>query len=159
MDKPKVKISVINRQSAVKLHGELRPLIRRCCAGVLLLENLHGSYEISVLLTDDAGIRKLNAQFRQKDTPTDVLSFPLADDSGSPVNPESGQILLGDIVISVERAVAQAEQNGHSFDREMGYLTVHSMLHLLGYDHMNESEKKIMRQKEEAALESVHLTR
>ena len=105
-------------------------------------------------------IRQMNNEFRHIDAATDVLSFPLGENGKYDLNPDSGCKQLGDIVISVEHAVAQAAEFGHTFQREMGYLTVHSMLHLLGYDHVNGGlEKTIMREKEEEALGRLGLTR
>ncbi|MBP0981788.1 MAG: rRNA maturation RNase YbeY, partial [Oscillospiraceae bacterium] len=104
--------------------------------------------------------RELNAEYRNKDSATDVLSFPLGEDGVYDVNEETGALLLGDIVISMERAMEQAEMYGHSLEREMGFLTVHSMLHLLGYDHENGGlEERIMREKEEAVLNQLGLSR
>ena len=109
---------------------------------------------------DNEQIRELNRDYRNKDAATDVLSFPLGEDGVYDKNEETGALLLGDIVISVERAKEQAEQYGHSLERELGWLTVHSMLHLLGYDHeTGEEEARDMRAREEAVLTSLGLTR
>ena len=116
--------------------------------------------EVNITFTDDEKIREMNNQFRHIDAATDVLSFPLGENGEYDINPDTGCKQLGDIVISVEHAVAQANEFGHTFEREMGYLTVHSMLHLLGYDHVNGGlEKTIMREKEEEALGRLGLTR
>lgn len=158
MDKLKVIIS--NEQKTVKIPAGLRLMIRRCCTAVLRMEEFPGNAEVSVTFVDDEGIRAMNKKFRDKDTATDVLSFPLGENGEYDMNPDSGCKELGDIVISVERAVQQAEEFGHTFQREMGYLTVHSMLHLLGYDHVNGGlEQTLMREKEEEALGSLGLTR
>jgi len=123
--------------------------------------------EISVLLTDDEGIHQINRDMREVDRPTDVLSFPMFElEPGTPPNgegyldPATGLCPLGDMCISLERAEAQAQEFGHSVEREICYLTVHSVLHLLGYDHLDEGPMKAqMRQREEAILESLGITR
>lgn len=123
--------------------------------------------EISVLLTDDEGIHQINLDMREVDRPTDVLSFPMFDlEPGVPpegedyLDPESGLCPLGDMCISLERAAAQAAEFGHSLEREVCYLTVHSVLHLLGYDHLDEGAMKAqMREREEAILGALGITR
>ena len=122
--------------------------------------------EINILLTDDEGIKRINNTMRGKDVPTDVLSFPMFEIPEGCVpgigcsDPDSGLVPLGDMCISMERAAAQAEEFGHSVEREMAYLAVHSVLHLLGYDHMDEGEQKArMRAREEAILGSLGITR
>ena len=124
--------------------------------------------EINVLVTDDAGIRAINRDYRDVDRATDVLSFPmfefepgeLPEDLEFFLDPETGLLPLGDMTISLERARAQAEEFGHSAAREVGYLTVHSVLHLLGYDHVDEGPmKQQMRGREEAILSAIALTR
>ena len=123
--------------------------------------------EISVLLTDDEGIHQINLDMRGVDRPTDVLSFPMFElEPGIPpegedyLDPESELCPLGDMCISLERAEAQAAEFGHSVEREICYLTVHSVLHLLGYDHMDEGPMKAqMREREEAILEKLGITR
>ena len=102
-------------------------------------------------------IHELNREYRQVDSPTDVLSFPQFDDLDD--LPEEGEIMLGDVVICSDRAKEQAEEFGHSFEREIIYLFVHSVLHLLGYDHMDEDEKRIMRRREEEVMERIGLKR
>ena len=124
--------------------------------------------EINVLVTDDEGIQAINRELRKIDKPTDVLSFPMFDltpgafpeDPSEMLDPETGRLALGDMVLSLERAKAQAKEYGHSLRREMGYLTVHSVLHLLGYDHMDEgAQKKAMRAREEKILAEMELPR
>ena len=111
-------------------------------------------------IVDDEAIREINREQRGKDTATDVLSFPLGENGQYDLNPDTGCKQLGDIVISVEHAVAQAAEFGHTFDREMGYLTVHSMLHLVGYDHeRSEEERRLQREHEESVLRGLGLTR
>ena len=138
----------------------VRMLVRRCCHAVLVQENFEGSAEISVTFVDDARIQELNKQHRNIDKATDVLSFPLGENGVYDINPETGAKMLGDIVISMERAVAQAEEYGHPLQREVAFLTVHSMLHLLGYDHVNGGLEAVhMREKEEAVLTQLGLKR
>ena len=138
--------------------------IKKCIQETLNAEGVNVRCEINVLVTDDAGIQIINRESRQLDKPTDVLSFPMFDfEAGNPpadwteyVDPESGLVPLGDMCISLERAVAQAQEFGHSARREVGYLTIHSMLHLLGYDHLDEGpQKKQMRGREEAIATSI----
>lgn len=129
--------------------------------------------EVNLTLTDNQGIRSLNQEFRELDVPTDVLSFPMVDyeipgdfshldtDIAKTMyfNLESGELLLGDIVISIERAKEQAQEYGHSLEREIAFLTAHSMLHLMGYDHIEEEEREIMEQKQERILQDLGITR
>ncbi len=155
-----VILSFLNRQKTVRIPAGTRPLVRKCCAAVLRAEGFGRKAEISVSFVDNGQIRELNAQYRGRDAATDVLSFPLGEDGVYDVNEETGACELGDIVISVERAMEQAQQYGHSLQREIGWLTVHSMLHLLGYDHeTGEEDAREMREKEEAVLQSLGLTR
>lgn len=130
-----IKVLITNRQKDVKIPSGIRLLIRRCCHAVLAAEQFGDSAEVSVSFVNNEQIRQLNNEFRQKDTATDVLSFPLGQDGVYDRNLETGALQLGDIVISIEKAVEQARIYGHSLQREIGFLTVHSMLHLLGYDH------------------------
>ena len=132
--------------------------IRKCIEATLRLEGVNTDCEINVLVTNDAGIRSINAASRQIDKATDVLSFPMFDlEAGAPpsdwseyLDPETELCPLGDMAISLERAAAQAKEFGHSLHREVGYLTIHSMLHLLGYDHLDEGPQKAqMRIREE----------
>ena len=153
----KIKVVITNKQKAVKIPTGIRMLVRRCCNAVLKLEKFEGPAEISVTFTDNAGIRELNRQYRDKDIDTDVLSFPMGENGVWDVDMEAGAKILGDIVISMEKARDQAERFGHSFQREVGYLTAHSMLHLLGYDHVDNLEKVRMREKEELIMEQLGL--
>ncbi len=156
----KIKVVIDNKQKAVKIPTGVRLLIRRCCHAVLELEGFEGSAEVDVSLVDNEQIRLINREQRDIDMPTDVLSFPLGENGEYDQNPATGAYMLGDIVISLERAEAQAEEYGHSFQREVGYLTVHSMLHLLGYDHVDGGLEAVrMREKEEAVMLSVGLPR
>ena len=137
----------------------LSRLIRRCIEGVLKAQGISAACEINVLLTDNKGMHALNLAQRNVDRPTDVLSFPMFEFSPGHFSPEglfdveTGLIPLGDMAISLERAAEQAKDYGHSLKREVGYLTVHSVLHLLGYDHLDDGpQKQAMRQREEAVL-------
>ncbi len=138
--------------------------IRTCIQETLKAEGIDVRCEINVLVTDDAGIQVINRESRNLDKPTDVLSFPMFQlEAGNPPvdwedyqDPDTGLVPLGDMCISLERAIAQAGEFGHSVRREVGYLTIHSMLHLLGYDHLDEGpQKKQMRLREEAIASSI----
>ena len=154
------KVYITNHQKAVKIPSGLRILIRRSCNAVLEYEKFEGPAEISVTFVDNAAIQELNAQYRGKDMPTDVLSFPLGENGVYDKNEDTGASLLGDIVISMEKAMEQAELYGHALQREVAFLTVHSMLHLLGYDHEAGGLEAVrMREKEEAVLVQLVLPR
>lgn len=158
--KDKIKVIISNSQNAVKIPTGVRMLIRRCCNAVLVNEQFKGPAEISVTIVDDEQIHALNLKHRNIDASTDVLSFPLGENGVYDVNPETGAQLLGDIVISIEHAVKQAKVYGHSLDREIAFLTVHSMLHLLGYDHEAGGLELVhMREREEAVLTQLGLVR
>lgn len=158
--KDKVKVIITDEQNVEKLPRGTRMLIRRCCNAVLVNENFEGPAEISVSIVDDETIQAYNKKYRNIDRATDVLSFPLGVDGKYDINNDTGAQMLGDIVISVEHAVRQAELYGHSFNREIAYLTVHSMLHLLGYDHEAGGLELVrMREKEEAVLTQLGLVR
>ena len=154
------KVYITNHQKAVKIPSGLRILIRRSCNAVPEYEKFEGPAEISVTFVDNAAIQELNAQYRGKDMPTDVLSFPLGENGVYDKNEDTGASLLGDIVISMEKAMEQAELYGHALQREVAFLTVHSMLHLLGYDHEAGGLEAVrMREKEEAVLIQLGLPR
>ncbi len=157
MNDNKLRVIINNNQKAVKIPTGLRMLIRRCCHAVLELEGFKESAEISVTFTTNEEIRKLNAQYRGIDSETDVLSFPMGENGVYDTNLETGAKILGDVVISMEKATEQAEAFGHSLQREVGYLTAHSVLHLLGYDHIEPLEKVRMREKEEQVMEALGL--
>ncbi len=157
---PKVKVMVKNSQSEVKIPVGIRMLIRRCCHAVLMAEKFKQDAEVSVSFVSNEEIRRLNRIYRQKDRSTDVLSFPLGQNGRYDINKETGCALLGDVVISLETAVRQANMYGHSLEREIGFLTVHSMLHLLGYDHETSPlEERKMREKEEEVLAALGISR
>ena len=154
------KVLITNQQKKVKIPSGLRILIRRSCNAVLEFEGFEQPAEISVTFVDNAEIQTLNAQYRGKDMPTDVLSFPLGQDGKYDIDVTTGCKLLGDVVISMEKAMEQAQLYGHSLQREVAFLTVHSMLHLLGYDHENGGLEAVrMREKEEAVLIQLGLPR
>ena len=156
----KLKVYIKDDQHQVKIPVGVRLLIRRCCQAVLTTENFGHDTEVSVSFVDNKEIRKLNNIYRQKDSETDVLSFPLSEGEKLETNPETGFVVLGDIVISMEMAVKQAKMYGHVLEREIAFLTVHSMLHLLGYDHETSSlEQRKMREKEESVLEKLGFAR
>lgn len=142
-----------------------KALLRGAVLTTLALRKVECDCQVDILYTDDEGIRRYNREQRKLDSPTDVLSFPLLTlQAGEPVipdtlNSENGRVFLGDMVISLERAAEQAREYGHSFERELGYLAVHSTLHLLGYDHMTETERAVMRVLEEQVMEKMGLIR
>ena len=156
----KTKVTIMNKQKTIKIPTGIRMLIRRACTAVLAEEGFLEPAEVDVSFVDDEQIRELNRDFRNIDKSTDVLSFPLGEDGVYDENPATGAKLLGDVIISVEHAVNHAKEYGHSLQREMAFLTVHSMLHLLGYDHVeSEKDSEIMREKEEAVLIKMGLSR
>lgn len=153
----KVKVNITNEQTT-KLPVGTKLLVRKACIATLVEENFMDNAEVDVSFVDDDKIREYNCEYRDIDKSTDVLSFPLGQDGVYDTNPETNNKMLGDIVISVEHAIAQGELYGHGLRREIAYLTVHSMLHLLGYDHVDEGiEKAKMREKEEAILTKLGL--
>lgn len=142
--------------------------IKRCIRGALEQEGVTVPCEINVLLTDNQGIREINRDLRDVDRETDVLSFPMfeftpgefPEDVSNLLDPGSSLLPLGDMALSVEKIKSQAEEFGHSQEREIGYLTVHSVLHLLGYDHLDEGPmKKQMRAREDAIMEYLNIPR
>ncbi|MEE1006598.1 MAG: rRNA maturation RNase YbeY [Acutalibacteraceae bacterium] len=153
-----VKVTITDNQKKIKLPTGTRLLIRKACTATLKLEGFDDPAEVSVTLVNDETIREMNSKFRNIDASTDVLSFPLGENGVYDVNPETGAKMLGDIVISVEHALSQADLYGHGIEREVAFLTVHSMLHLLGYDHEQGGlQKTIMREKEEKVLDALGL--
>lgn len=152
------------------LEFDYEKLLRRVIEASLDEEGCPYEAEVNVVLTDNEEIHKINKEFREIDRPTDVLSFPMLEyetpgnfdfleEREDCFHPETGELLLGDIMISVERAVEQAEEYGHSLEREMAFLTAHSMLHLCGYDHMEEEERLIMEEKQRLILDKLGITR
>lgn len=153
-----VKINITFDHFTLQRHS-VSSVIKDCIKATLATENVSASCEINVLVTNDRGIHAINLATRNIDKPTDVLSFPmftlepgaLPHDWSAYLDPETNLCPLGDMAISLERAIVQAKEYGHSTRRELGYLTIHSMLHLLGYDHLDEGPMKAkMREREEA---------
>ena len=160
------RIILENEQNTVKISEEIESTIKKVIEASLEYENCDFDAEVSVTIVDNEAIREINNETRNIDAPTDVLSFPMLyfDEDGNIIDSDfdmDGDVLvLGDIVISAERAKTQAEEFGHSFLREMAFLTVHSMLHLLGYDHVDDPEgEKIMFAKQEEILDKLGITR
>ena len=149
-----------NEQNVIPVTYKLKMLIRRAIEATLSYEQYENDAEVSVTLTDSESIQDLNLRFRGIDAPTDVLSFPLFDIEGETDEPPVDEIrnMLGDIVLNLERTRAQAEEFGHSFEREAAFLTVHSMLHLLGYDHeTSEEDEADMRARQRAIMADMGL--
>ena len=153
-----VKVTIFNKQKRIKLPVGTKLLIRKACTATLELEGFEKPAEVDVTIVDDESIREINLEQRNLDKSTDVLSFPLGEDGVWDQNPSTRAYMLGDIVISAETALRQADLYGHSTQREIAFLTVHSMLHLLGYDHVNGGlEQAVMREKEEEVLKALGL--
>ena len=154
----KLRIDFSNDQTKMKAGFRLRRLIRRAVRATLACERFDRDAMVSVTFTDNEGIREKNREFRGIDAPTDVLSFPMYDMKNGDM-PLDGEICeLGDIVLSLERAAEQAEEFGHSYERECAFLTVHSVLHLLGYDHVNsEEEEAEMRARQRVVMKKIGL--
>ena len=158
-------------EASKQLDFDYKEIIEKVVAQCLDEEDFPYEAEISILLTDDKQIQELNKNFRGKDAPTDVLSFPaleykkagdfsFLDEAGDEYfNPDTGECILGDIVISVDRAISQAEEYGHSIVREIAFLTAHSMFHLMGYDHMTDDERLIMEDKQNKVLNELKIYR
>ena len=147
-----MKIYIDNRQDKIKIDEKIVEILKLAIKKSLLLEKGATDYEISISIVDNVEIRLLNREYRNIDKETDVLSFPLND--------EFGDIpMLGDIIISGEKALEQSIEYGHSLIREMAYLTVHSMFHLMGYDHMVDEDKAIMRNKEKKVMNNIGIFR
>lgn len=143
----------------IKIDTPLKNLIKKAVRTTLRNEKFPDDAEVSVTLTDNKEIRELNREYRGVDKATDVLSFPMAEDDTNvgDIDIDKGAVLLGDIIISVEKIEQQAKEYQHSFERELAYLTIHSTLHLLGYDHMNSLEEKEMTEKQDKIIESIGL--
>lgn len=157
------KINIVFDRFSLQKYTVSR-IIRKCIEAALDAEKITVPCEINVMITNDQGIQGINRATRSIDKPTDVLSFPMFQlEAGSPpedwsayIDPETGRCPLGDMAISLERATKQAEEFGHSVRREIGYLTIHSVLHLLGYDHLDEGQQKAqMRSREEEIASTV----
>lgn len=159
--KMKLKIYFENEQELIPLTYKTKMLIRNTIEETLDYEQYGNVCEVSVSFTDNEGIRELNKKFRGIDRPTDVLSFPLFDYEGESEEPPVDELMgmLGDVVLSLEQAKAQAEEYGHSFEREVAFLTAHSMLHLLGYDHeTGEEDEADMRRRQSEIMARMGLS-
>jgi probable rRNA maturation factor len=165
-------IYIDNRQEKVEILESYETLISQVISGSLEEEEVDRDVQISVIFVDNEEIHKINKEFRNVDRPTDVLSFPMIEYKDGKVYKEQykgleldksffdqGELVLGDIAISIEQTLEQSKEYGHSFERELAYLTVHSVLHLLGYDHMEEEDKEKMRTREEVILEKLNIKR
>ncbi|WP_298126949.1 rRNA maturation RNase YbeY [uncultured Clostridium sp.] len=161
-----------NRQNKIEVNEDLINLINAVCEKSLRAEEMNVPYQISLLIVDNEEIRSINKETRGIDKATDVLSFPMLDypkdkvfkdvyknTKFNEIYLDGDELVLGDMVLSLERAKEQSLEYNHSFNREVCYLVVHSILHLLGYDHMEDEEKKIMRKREEEILGSLNITR
>lgn len=160
-----MNILIDDRQNKVSSEG-LENIVNNVIKTVLEVEGVVDDVEVSVSFVDNEEIQKLNKYYRGVDSPTDVLSFPLVEfeeiysDVEAEINDNIQEIEpIGDIVISLEKAMQQSIEYGHSFKREVAYLTAHSMLHLLGYDHENDEDKRIMREKEEIVMAKLNIGR
>ena len=162
---------LVENEAERKLDFDYEEVIKSVINKTLETENCPYETEINVLLTGNGEIHTANKEFRGIDRPTDVLSFPMVDyefpsdfscvdkNPESYLNPETDELLLGDIMISVDKVYEQADEYGHSRKREFAFLIAHSMLHLLGYDHIDEAERKVMEVKQEAILDALGITR
>lgn len=163
--------SYVENTTDFKFEFDVKEILDTVMEQVLEMEKCPYEAQVNLLLTDDQGIHEYNRQFRQVDTSTDVLSFPMIpfereaefsiveEGEADYFDPESGELLLGDIIISVEKVIEQSKQYGHSIKRELAFLITHSMLHLCGYDHMVKEEADIMEEKQERVLTFLGITR
>ena len=161
----------IEEEAKIPFSFDYKELTERVINGALDFIECPYEAEVNVLFTDNASIREINRDNRDIDAPTDVLSFPigeypvpgnfdtLEDEQPEVFHPETGELMLGDIVISVERVVAQAEEFGHSEERELGFLLAHSVLHLCGFDHMEEEERFVMEEKQRLIMDTLQIYR
>ncbi len=161
----------IEHEVDIDLGFDIDTLIKKVIEATLDYENCPYEVEISVVLTDNEAIKEINKEHRKIDAPTDVLSFPmvyyeipsnfehLEEEQEDCFHPETGELMLGDIVVSLEKVISQANEFGHSTMREIGFLIAHSMLHLCGYDHIKEDERNVMEQKQREIMDIVELRR
>ena len=161
----------IEEEAKIPFSFDYKELTERVINGALDFIECPYEAEVNVLFTDNASIREINRDNRDIDALTDVLSFPigeypvpgnfdtLEDEQPEVFHPETGELMLGDIVISVERVVAQAEEFGHSEERELGFLLAHSVLHLCGFDHMEEEERLVMEEKQRLIMDTLQIYR
>ncbi|MCI8373521.1 MAG: rRNA maturation RNase YbeY [Lachnospiraceae bacterium] len=161
---------IFENESGCSLPFDALELAKKTAEAVLDQEQCPYEAEINLLLTDNKGIQKVNKETRNIEHPTDVLSFPaleyekpgdftFLEDEELFFHPETGELMLGDILISVDKVHSQAEEYGHTLQREFAFLVVHSMLHLCGYDHMEEAEASVMEQKQKSVLDSLGIIR
>ena len=163
--------SYVENETGTDLGLAVREIMDRVMEEVLEQERCPYEAQVNLLITDDEGIREFNRRLRNVDSPTDVLSFPMIsfkkeadfsvveEDEADFFDPDSGELLLGDIIISADKVREQAEKYGHSLKRELAFLIAHSMFHLCGYDHMTEKEAQVMEQKQESVLARIGITR
>jgi probable rRNA maturation factor len=165
----------IEYETNIKLELDYRAIITKVVEKAMDTEECPYESELNVILTDNQGIKEINNNYRDIDAPTDVLSFPMIDydkpadfskieaeeeySNLDYFNPETGELILGDIIISVEKVMEQAREYGHSEERELAFLTAHSMMHLFGYDHMEEEERIVMEKRQEKVLEDLQIRR
>ncbi|ADL42575.1 protein of unknown function UPF0054 [Caldicellulosiruptor obsidiansis OB47] len=158
-----MKIFIQNQQDKVDVDEHISKIIEDSVANTLKIFLQEENFEVSVLIVDNNFIKELNRNYRNVNKETDVLSFPIFEFKNGQLQEDivvvEDEIPLGDIVISIEKALQQAKEFGHSLEREVAYLTVHSVLHLLGFDHIEEDDRKVMRKYEEQILDSMGLTR
>lgn len=148
-----MEIYIDNRQEKIEISEDISDIIERVAKEALSLEGKSLDYEISVSFVDNEEIKELNREYRGIDKETDVLSFPIEEDFII----EEGPLLLGDIIISGEKALEQSDEYGHSLYREIAYLAAHSMFHLMGYDHIEEDDKLVMREKEKETMKRLKI--
>lgn len=153
-----IEISIMNHQNVLEIDEDLENVLTELVELCLNEEGIECDGEVSILFVDDAAIHNLNKTHREKDSPTDVLSFPQYESLKDEQNMDP-YVILGDVVVSTETAIRQAESYNHSLIREIGFLVVHSIFHLCGYDHDTEENTDIMRAKEEKILNAYRLTR
>ena len=163
--------SYVENETEVQLPFDTREVLGRIMDAVMDTEHCPYETTVNLLITDNAGIREYNKNYRNLDQETDVLSFPnipfeyagdftlVESKEADCFDPESGELILGDIILSVERVLSQAQEYGHSVLREFAFLTTHSMFHLCGYDHMEEQDAAVMENKQEAILKKLEITR
>jgi len=162
---PKHKISVVKDVKDSRITKDIVDTVKKCAQSLLDYKKVDVPCEVSVMIVDEDRIREINNEQRGIDNPTDVLSFPMLDlhvgelPTAFDVDISLKRVYLGDMVLCIGKIYSQAEEYGHSVEREAGYLTVHSMLHMLGYDHMNDDDKALMRDNEEKALSQIGLLR
>lgn len=152
---------IINQQNKINYGKELQQVIINVCNTVAKIIRLPKNSEVSIMIVDNSYIQELNFIYRQQNRPTDVLSFAMNELSDDEPDYDSSEELniLGDIVLSLEQALLQSSEYGHSLERELGYLVAHGMLHLMGYDHETDEEARVMRSLEEKIMQAVKLER